>query len=140
MRRAIAGITAVVTVALGITGVATAAPTPQPAVAAAKCDPVSTEPVFRGTVPTPRSVLGFRLGSREATNQEIGKYWGAVDQASNRVTTGVFAKSWEGRPLRYALVGTPQTLQRLPAIRHDLALLRDPATPPRQAAEIVGRT
>src|SRR6188472_567355 len=123
MRRVNAGVTAVATLALCITGVATAAPATQPPSAPPDCDPVSTQPLFRGVVPTPREVLGYRLGSREATNQEIGKYWGVVDQASNRVTTGVFAHSWEGRPLRYALVGTPQTLQRLTAIRHDLARL-----------------
>ena len=80
-------------------------------------------------MPTPRHVLGFRLGSREATNQEIGRYWHAVDRASDRVVTGVYAHSWEGRPLRYALVGNPSNLHRLPAIRRDLDRLRKPSTP-----------
>ena len=66
------------------------------------------------TVPTPRKVLGYRLGTRQATNEEIGHYWRAVDRASDRVVTGVYAQSWQGRPLRYALVGTPSTLDRLP--------------------------
>ena len=58
-------------------------------------------------MPTPQQVLGYPLGDHEATNKEIGRYWAAVDRASDRVVTGVYAKSWEGRPLRYALVGTP---------------------------------
>ncbi len=91
-------------------------------------------------MPTPQEVLGFPMGAHEATDQEIGTYWGAVDRASNRVVTGVFAHSWEGRPLRYALVGTPQTLHRLPSIRDDLARLRNPSTPEQQAAQLIRST
>ena len=76
-------------------------------------------------------MLGFRLGTREATDQEIGRYWRVADRASDRVVTGVYAHSWQGRPLRYALVGNPSTLHRLPAIRRDLDRLRDPSTPDR---------
>jgi hypothetical protein len=140
MRRLSAGITAVAIVALGITGVATAAPPSPQAGSPVSCDPVGTKPQFRGAVPSPQEVLGFRLGSREATDQEIGKYWGAVDRASNRVVTGVFAQSLEGRPLRYALVGPPQTLQRLPDIRRDIMRVRNPSTPQRQAAALIRRT
>ena len=142
MLRAAAGITAVVSLALSFNGVATAAPVTQPAAAtaSARCDPVSTKPHYRGTVPTPQQVLGFRLGTREATNAEIGRYWAAADHASDRVQTGVFAHSTQGRPLRYALVGKAQTLGRLTAIRGDLGKLRDPATPEGEAADLIRRT
>jgi Zinc carboxypeptidase len=56
------------------------------------------------------------------------------------VVTGVYAKSWEGRPLRYALVGAPSTLKALPAIRRDLNRLRDPSTSDAEAKSIIGRT
>jgi hypothetical protein len=101
---------------------------------------VTTKPEFRGSVPTPRHVLRFRLGNKEATDSEIGTYWSAVDRASNRVVTGVFAHSWEGRPLRYALVGNPATLRRLPSIRQSLARLRNPSTAPQRAEAIIRRT
>ncbi len=108
--------------------------------AVTRCDPDRTPARLRGTVPTPRQVLGFRLGSRAATNEEIGSYWDAVDRASNRVVTGVYATSWEGRALRYALVARPSTLRRLPSIQRDLDRLRDPATSQRRARAIVRRT
>ncbi len=101
---------------------------------------MTTKPHFRGHVPTPKQVLGFRLGTREATDDEIGTYWGALDRSSNRVETGLFARSWEGRPLRYALVGKAQTLDRLSSIRHDLFKVRDPATPEAQASALIRRT
>jgi len=146
MRRTLAGATAAGLVALcltspGLTGQATARSSSPPSPGAHhRCDPVTTKPHFRGVVPSPRRVLGFPLGSREATDREIGRYWRAADRASKRVVTGVYARSWQGRPLRYALVGNPSTLHRLPRIRRDLDRLRDPATPQRQARAIIRRT
>jgi hypothetical protein len=140
MRRTLAGMTAASVAALCVTSVATASPPSRPLGSHHRCDPVSTGPHFRGTVPSPDHVLGYRLGSREATDQEIGRYWRVVDRASDRVVTGVYAHSWKGRPLRYALVGNPSTLHRLPTIRRDLNRLRDPSTPERQAKAIIRRT
>ena len=125
---------------VAINNSATASPSSQ-ARSSHRCDPATTKPHYAGLgVPTPRHVLGFRLGSREATNQEIGRYWHAADRASGRVVTGVYAHSWEGRPLRYALVGNPSNLHRLPAIRRDLDRLRKPSTPDRAARAIIRRT
>lgn len=140
MLRLTAGITAVATVALGLSGVAVATPSALERAAVAGCDPVATKAHYRGAVPSPRQVLGYPLGDHPATNNEIGRYWGVVDGTSDRVRTGVFAHSWQGRPLRYALVGTPQTLGRLPEIRRDLFQLREPSTPERQAEQIIART
>ncbi|MCB0906374.1 MAG: hypothetical protein KDB63_04565 [Nocardioidaceae bacterium] len=105
-----------------------------------RCDAVANKKRLRGVVPTPFSVLGYRLGKRAATNDEIGRYWAAADKASPRVRTGIYGTSVEGRPLRYALVGKPSNLAMLPTIRRDLATLRDPATPDRQAKAIMRRT
>ncbi|MBZ5738827.1 M14 family zinc carboxypeptidase [Nocardioides mangrovi] len=140
MRRTLAAAVAASLVALCVTDVADALPAGQPTSARADCDPASTEPELAGAVPTPDDVLGFPLGSREATNQEIGRYWQAADEASDRVVTGVYAHSWEGRPLRYALVSNASTLDELPTIRQDLDRLRDPSTPDEEAAEIIART
>jgi hypothetical protein len=140
MRRALAGVTAACVATLCLTSVASADPPTASRGSRPGCDPITTKPHFRGSVPSPKQVLGFRLGKREATNSEIGHYWRVVGRASNRVVTGVYAHSWEGRPLRYALVGNPGSIHRLPAIRHDLARLRDPATPQRQARAIIRRT
>ncbi len=147
MRHVIVGIAAASVLVLGFTDLAAASPSTaslsppsSQLAAAAGCDPVSTPPVFDGAVPSPQQVLGFPLGSRQATNEEIGTYWAAVDQASDQVVTGVYAHSWEGRPLRYALVGTTGNLSRMSAIRQDLGRLRDPATSEAEADAIVART
>ena len=140
MRRVLAGAIAASLVSFCVADVAVARPAFQPTSSVEGCDPATTAPALGGTVPTPEDVLGFRLGSREATNREIGRYWRAADQASDRVVTGVYAQSWEGRPLRYALVSNASTLDALPTIRQDLDRLRDPSTPEEEAGEIIART
>jgi hypothetical protein len=140
MRRVLAAIAAASLAALCLTNVATASP-PSPRLSSAPpCSPITTPKAFRGVVPSPQQVLGFRLGSREATNQQIAHYWRVADRASAQVVSGIYAHSWQGRPLRYALVSNAGNLQRLTAIRHDLQRLRNPKTPDATAKQIIART
>src|SRR5215211_8203006 len=99
---------------------AAAAPTP-PA-----CDPVRTPPALAGKVPTAEQVIGFPLGERDVTVAESDTYLQAVAKASPRVVAGTAAVSWQGRPLRYAIVGRPGnvTPAGLARIRLQTALLR----------------
>jgi hypothetical protein len=110
--------------------------------AAPACDAIQTAKSFRGDVPTAKRVLGFDLGSREVTSAESNRYVDAVDAASPRVVSGTLATSWQGRPLRYALVGKPGnvTSQGLATIRADIWRLMDPATPVSVAADIARKT
>ena len=110
--------------------------------AAAGCSPVRTAPVYRGDVPSPQSVVGFDLGDREVTTAESDRYLAAVDRASDRVVTGVAARSVQGRALRYAIVGSPENVtdEGLARIRRDIAELRDPATSRTEAAALAART
>jgi hypothetical protein len=76
----------------------------------AACDPMQTPPSFRGEVPTAEQVLGFALGTQEVTAAESDAYVDAVDAASARVVSGTLGTTWQERPIRYALVGTPENL------------------------------
>jgi hypothetical protein len=130
-----------VTAALLLT-LAAAGPTGSLAAAqVASCDPMQTPPSFRGEVPTAEQVLGFALGSREVSAAESVAYVDAVDAASARVVSGTLGTTWEGRPIRYALVGSlenvaPEGLER---IQEAARTLRDPATSDQQAAEVARR-
>ena len=110
--------------------------------APAPCDPMQTAPVFRGTVPTSEEVLGFPLGSREVTAAETNTYVDAVDAASDRVVSGTFGTSWQGRQLRYTLVGDPKHLtpSGLAALQDAIGKLRDPETPARDAERLARTT
>lgn len=116
---------------------------PAPVTAAQpSCDPFLTEPHFTGQVRTADEVLGFSLGSQEVTAAESDAYLAAVDQDSDRVVTGTLATSWQGRPLRYAIVGTTQNVTPggLATIRANVAALRDPHTTDAEAAQLAAST
>jgi Zinc carboxypeptidase len=137
MRRArLAVLLLVVTVGAALTPSAAAAPS------APACDPVRTPPELAGQVPTAEEVIGFPLGQRDVTVAESDAYLQAVASASPRVVAGTAAVSWQGRALRYAIVGRPGnvTPAGLARIRLRTALLRDPRTPARLAAHLARTT
>ncbi len=110
--------------------------------AAPACDPVRTPPKLAGQVPTAEEVIGFPLGERDVTVAESDAYLQAVAEASPRVTAGTAAVSWQGRRLRYAIVGRPGnvTPAGLARIRLATRLLRDPRTPAKLAAHLARTT
>jgi zinc carboxypeptidase len=127
-----------VSVAVAIAVFAVVGPIGAALAAPATCDPIRTTPHFRGQVPTPESVLGYSIGSREASAADIVKYVAAVDAASSRVTSGQFATSWEGRPLSYAIVGRQENVTPigLGTVRANTAAIRDPSTSAAQARRL----
>lgn len=110
--------------------------------AAPSCGPFEAVPSFRGEVPAAQDVIGFPLGERDVTTAESDTYLQAVSDASPRVVDGVLAESVQGRPLRYAIVGSPGnvTPQGLARVRAAAARLRDPSTPPAEAATLAETT
>jgi hypothetical protein len=76
-------------------------------------------------VPTPDTLLGFPLGSRAATPEEIVRVVQAWD-GHPRVKIVEYARSWEGRPLHYVVVTSPANQARLEAIKAGMARLGDP--------------
>src|SRR5689334_19529170 len=123
---------AVVLTALGVTAGAARADAPP-------CDPLTTTPQYAEPVPTSQEVLGVKLGRRELTVDEAYRYLDAVDAASPRVTTGTYATSWQGRPLRYAVVGQPGNIgfEALSAIAADMRALRNPQLDPAEAERVI---
>ena len=122
---------------------ATTLPWTRTALAATGCDPLSTPKHFRGEVPTPKEVLGFDLGvKREVTSAESRKLVQAIARSTNRVVTGRYGRSVRGRPLQYAIVGSPENVTDagLAKIRANTAKIRDPETPAAQAASLAETT
>ncbi|TDB82407.1 carboxypeptidase [Actinomadura sp. KC216] len=113
----------------------------QPPLAPSGCDPTQTEPVYRGEVPSPKQVLGFELGERQATAAESDKYLETVAAKSERVISGTLARSAQGRPLKYAIVGRPALISKagLAKVRREAGQLRDPRTPEAPAKRITER-
>lgn len=76
-------------------------------------------------VPTPSEVLGFPLGARAATPEEVGRCLDAWAEHP-RVEVVEYARTWEGRPLRYVVVTSPDNHARLGEIKAGMARLADP--------------
>jgi hypothetical protein len=80
-------------------------------------------------IPTLRSVAGHEPGERITTPEQIARYVGALAAAAPERTRLVqYARTWEGRPLHLLVVGSPERIASLEAIKADLKKLADPRT------------
>ena len=77
-------------------------------------------------IPAPEAVLGFPVGQRTATSEQVLAYAQAVAAASPRVQLVEYARSYEGRPLVYLVISSPENLARSAEIQAGMAALADP--------------
>ncbi|MBL8751475.1 MAG: peptidase M14 [Planctomycetes bacterium] len=93
--------------------------------------PPPTEPfapgvVYDAKIPTLDAVVGHTVGAEVSAHADVEKYLHALAAASPRIRLVEYGKSWEGRTLWYAVVGSEANLARLPAIRDGMRRLADP--------------
>src|SRR5437660_6296155 len=74
-------------------------------------------------VPTPDSILGFRLGDKAASHAQVEAVIKAIAEKSPRVKLFEYAKSHEGRTLYYLAVSSEDNIKRLDQIKADAAKL-----------------
>jgi len=77
-------------------------------------------------VPAPDAHLGFPVGQRTATPEQVVAYAQAVAAASSRVELVEYARSYEGRPLVYLVISSPANLARQDEIKAGMQALADP--------------
>lgn len=77
-------------------------------------------------IPTFRQVLGYEPGERITPHAGLLKYMEALAAATRQVKIFEYAKSWEGRSLIYAAVGSEANIKRLDEIRAGMQKLADP--------------
>lgn len=86
--------------------------------------PASAQSLLPGTfdpaIPTLQQVAGHRPGEQITRPEVIVDYMQALAAAApDRVRLVEYARSWEGRPLVYAIIASPANMARLDAIRAD---------------------
>ena len=81
---------------------------------------------YNDTIPNPKNVLGYALGSKAVTASEVEKCIKTWASVSNRVHVVEYARSHENRPLHYVIVSDPTNLIRLETIKTNLSQLGDP--------------
>jgi Zinc carboxypeptidase len=78
-------------------------------------------------VPTLKQVLGYENGEKITTPDDIIKYLEALHAyAPNRIIIKDYGKTWEGRRLIYAFVGSEQHISNLDKITANSVSLADP--------------
>jgi hypothetical protein len=83
--------------------------------------------VYDPAIPTARSVLGHDLGDRILSSANLVKYMEALAAAApRRMKVFDYGRSWEGRRLVYAAIGSEANVRRLPEIKAAMQKLYDP--------------
>lgn len=78
------------------------------------------------SVPTPDSLLGFPVGRRTASPEQIEICLRAWEESSPRTRLFEYARTHEGRPLYYMIVSSPVNLNKLDEIQAGYGRLADP--------------
>ncbi len=82
---------------------------------------------FDNSVPTQAEVLGHAPGERISTPEQIRAYFDALAAARpDQIRLVDYATSWQGRPLYYAIIGTPQRIADLDSIQDDIQIIAHP--------------
>lgn len=82
---------------------------------------LAPETTYDPAIPTLKTVVGHDPGEAITTPDEIGRYLDAlVKAAPDRTRLVQYATSWEGRPLRYLIVGSRERIARLDDIRRGM--------------------
>lgn len=83
---------------------------------------------FDRAIPTLEAVVGHAPGERITSTDEALAYVEALAAAAPERTRLVeYARSWEGRPLVYLLIGSERTIANVDAIKTGMQQLADPA-------------
>ena len=82
---------------------------------------------YNPAIPTLRKVVGHDPGERISSPAQIIQYFEALAAAAPaRMKLIDYGKSWEGRRLFYAVIGSEANLRRLEEIRAGIERLSDP--------------
>ena len=84
---------------------------------------------YDSSVPTMEQVLGHAPGAEIVSHAELLKYLdGLVEARPGQIQVHEYARTWEGRALVYAVVGSEANMARLEETQRDMRRLADPRT------------
>src|SRR5258708_5780095 len=73
------------------------------------------------TTPTHRKVLGYEPGDHVSSHAQVTRYMEALAAAyPTRMKLWDYAKTWEGKRLVYAAIGSEANIKRLPEIQTNI--------------------
>lgn len=98
--------------------------------------------VYDPAIPTIESVLGKPSGERITPSADVVRYFRELEKAApGRIKVTPYAKSWQGRELVYAVIGSTERMANLDGFSADMKALADPRRTSASAADaIIART
>lgn len=92
--------------------------------------------LYSSTIPTQSQILGYKVGERITHHADMLRYFDALQQAApERIKVFEYARSWEGRKLIYAVIGSPDNLVKLDEFAANMQKLADPRVTNEKAAK-----
>jgi Zinc carboxypeptidase len=89
--------------------------------------PFSPGTAYDSRIPTLEQVVGHGPGEEITSPEQIATYLRAVERAApDRAKVIEYARTWQGRPLHIILIGAPERMKALDAVRAGLQKLADP--------------
>ena len=80
-------------------------------------------------IPAPEAVIGHPVGERLTPVADIHRYLETLAEAApDRMVTGEYGRTWQGRRLIWAAISSPENIARLDQIRAASRALADPRT------------
>ncbi len=82
---------------------------------------------YDAAIPTLKQSVGHEWGERITMHHEMERYVTALNQAApTRTKLFKYGATWEGKPLYYLVIGSPQNIGRLDEIKAAMQKLGDP--------------
>jgi hypothetical protein len=109
--------------------------------ASAQADIFAPSAKYNPAVPTPESVLGYKIGDEFTPYFMIDTYWQKLAASSDRVSMERYGKTAEGRNLSLVVITSAKNKAKLAEIKSAIGKLNDPrTTSPEEAARIAAST
>ncbi|KGJ96940.1 M14 family metallopeptidase [Colwellia psychrerythraea] len=81
---------------------------------------------YNSQISTPKSVLGFEVGHKTATPEQINALVNKWARESNKANIVEYARTYEGRALNYLVISSAKNLNNLDKIKNNIAQLSRP--------------
>jgi hypothetical protein len=83
--------------------------------------------IYSATIPTYQEVLGYAVGERISTHRDMLRFFDALAAAApTRIKIREYGRTWEGRRLIYAVLGSSENIANLDRFAADMQRLADP--------------
>lgn len=104
--------------------------------------PIFPQAQYRADVASVEDVLGYPLGSRVSSPEQIRRYYDHLVEAHpEQIKLVPYAQSWEGRELFYVVIASAENLSQLDDLESNMRRIADPrGLNDRQANELLEQT